>query len=223
VNRQRTGTRPAVDRHSDPLQKQTGKQGRGRPDATATRRWCARAVATYRSLEREGAVFELEVRHRRFFPVRRTSTWKGESAVKDARQRVASYPLNWKPEAGDVLYGRVIELEERTSTQDMSLYPLVTVETEEGDEYQFRAWHKAAKEQLARLQPKPGEMIAIKYHGESPDGGAKRYRIAVERDGDEGGTAPNWAAMQSNGGGEPAAAEEPSSGNLGEEEDGIPF
>jgi hypothetical protein len=96
----------------------------------------------------------------------------------------------WRPEPGDKLIGRVVELGERTT--EYGTYPIVTVQTDEGERFAAHAIHTVLASQLAGKRPKVGERIGIVYRGKVK--GDEReyhsYRVEVERDGD---AAVDWS------------------------------
>jgi hypothetical protein len=86
----------------------------------------------------------------------------------------------WKPEPGDKLVGIVTDLSTRDG--EYGTYPIVTVRSEEG-ELAAHCFHEVLANELARVAPKVGDHIGIKYAGKDPDRGYHRYR--VRRDGDQ--------------------------------------
>jgi hypothetical protein len=119
---------------------------------------------------------------------------------------------------GEMLIGQVVDVAERTGFAG-ERYPLVTVEQENGERVAFHAFHAVAKDELARLRPKVGELIGIAYHGRDPQKGYERYRLQVVRE--ESGEAPNWAAMRA-----VAESEQEAGGGAGTSEpcdEDIPF
>lgn len=90
----------------------------------------------------------------------------------------------WKPSPGDKLVGIITDLSTRDG--EYGTYPIVTVRSEDG-EYALHAFHEVLQNELARVAPKVGDQLGIKYVGKDPDKGYHRYR--VRRDGDE---SFNW-------------------------------
>ena len=97
----------------------------------------------------------------------------------DINRMLDSFPEGWRPSPGDKLIGTVIGLEMRAG--EYGDYPIVTVRTDEGDDYAFHAYHKVAKGELEKLQPRIGDRIGIAYHGPHPTRGYERYRIIIVR------------------------------------------
>lgn len=102
--------------------------------------------------------------------------------------RLDSFAEAWRPEPGDKLVGRVVEISERQSEYDDGPYPIVTVETDEGEQFAFHGFHTVAKSELAKQRPRVDERIGIAYHGKHADRGYERYRVIVERE----NSGPDW-------------------------------
>lgn len=114
----------------------------------------------------------------------------------------------WKPEAGDVLEGRVAGID--TGNNEYGSYPIVTVEREDGTKEAVHCFHSALRSQLARLRPMVGHKIGIKYMGKraakNPTPGRSDYadyRVVMP----EGGGGYDWSAEE---GFRPLTADEPS-------------
>lgn len=90
---------------------------------------------------------------------------------------------------------------------------IMTVEKEGGEEVAVWLFHEVLKNELARVRPKPGETLGIKYVGKTkPKGGGNpfhNYRVKVDR---ETSAEFNWgnlgvaAALEDEPAGETAAA-----------------
>jgi hypothetical protein len=93
----------------------------------------------------------------------------------------------WRPEPGEKLVGTVTELTERDGTY--GVYPIVTVRQSNGEELAIHAFHDVLQNELARIAPKHGDEIGVKYSGKDPEKGYHRYR--VRRAGDD--SALEWA------------------------------
>ena len=96
------------------------------------------------------------------------------------------FPEAWRPKPGEYLIGKVTGIDERDGSY--GTYPIVTVETEDGKRLAFHAYHTVARGELARLRPKTGDDIGIKYHGKDAERGYERYTMRVDRPGAE----PDW-------------------------------
>ena len=79
----------------------------------------------------------------------------------------------WRPEEGETLSGRIIDLSRAWSDQGAgSWYPLVTVKDKDGKVTNVHCFHHTLKTRLLDRQPKVGDRIEITYHGkrETKDG-----------------------------------------------------
>jgi len=112
--------------------------------------------------------------------------------VSTFETRLDSFPTGWRPEIGDALVGTVTEISTRESEFGGD-YPLVVVATEDGDEIAIHGFHAVLKNELARLRPREGDKLGIKYHGRDVKGGYERYRVIIDRA--DGWSAPDWDRM----------------------------
>jgi hypothetical protein len=89
-----------------------------------------------------------------------------------------------RPESGDKLIGKVVEIGERLGYNDEP-YPIITVQPEHGEPLAVHAFHTVLRNELARQRPQIGEMVGIKYEGqfatETGRGRYHRYRVHVDR------------------------------------------
>jgi hypothetical protein len=92
------------------------------------------------------------------------------------------YAPAWKPEPGDKVAGIVVDQSEWDA--GFGRYPILTLRTEEG-EIAIHAFHEVLQSELARIAPKEGDLLGVKYVGKDPDKGYHRYR--VRRSGEGGG------------------------------------
>ena len=110
--------------------------------------------------------------------------------------RLDSFPEAWRPETGDKLVGTIISLDEREN--EYGVYPIVTVLTDAGDELSWHAFHTVAKNELAKLEPRVGEQIGIKYHGRDKSDRYERWRVLMlDRDAESPVKTPDWKRMRS--------------------------
>lgn len=95
-----------------------------------------------------------------------------------------NYAPAWRPEPDERLVGEVVELSQRVGYQG-DLYAIITVREEDGREWAIHAFHSVLANEFAKLRPRVGERIAVKYAGqrETRDGRSKyhSYRLAVNR------------------------------------------
>jgi hypothetical protein len=99
----------------------------------------------------------------------------------------ASFAAAWRPAPGEKLVGTVTELGERDGPY--GLYPIITVRQADGSEFAVHAFHGVLQNELARVAPKHGDQLGLKYSGPHPEKGYHRY--VVRRAGDD--SALSWA------------------------------
>jgi len=137
------------------------------------------------------------------------------SAQVSNRTGALQFAPAWRPEPGDKLVGNVTELSERDGA--FGVYPIVTVRQSNGEELAIHAFHDVLQNELARIAPKHGDEIGVKYEGKDADRGYHRYR--VRRAGSDAGLA--WSKYAKS-----VAADSGEQGpaDSGERDDGdIPF
>jgi hypothetical protein len=100
--------------------------------------------------------------------------------IGDALDR--DFAQAWRPSPGDKLVGEVVEISSREGAYGE--YPIVTLRTDTGD-WAIHAFHEVLGNELARVAPKIGDRIGVKYSGKDPEKGYHRYR--VRRDSDNSG------------------------------------
>jgi hypothetical protein len=86
----------------------------------------------------------------------------------------------WKPAPGDKVVGTVTDLTSRDG--EYGTYPIVTLNTGDG-EVALHCFHEVLANELARIAPKVGDQLGVKYVGRHPERGYHIYR--VRRAGDE--------------------------------------
>jgi hypothetical protein len=69
----------------------------------------------------------------------------------------------WLPKTGQVLEGNIANID--TGASQYGAYPIVTVENAQGEKFAVHCFHTAIRGQLARVRPKVGDPIGIKYMG----------------------------------------------------------
>jgi hypothetical protein len=92
----------------------------------------------------------------------------------------ADYAAAWRPNPGDKVIGTVTALDVRDGTY--GAYPIVTLDTEDG-EVALHCFHEVLANELAKIAPKIGDRVGVKYAGKHPERGYHIYR--VQRDGDD--------------------------------------
>ncbi len=113
----------------------------------------------------------------------------------------SDYADAWRPQVGEKVVGTVTALDVREGTYGE--YPIVTLDTG-NSEVAVHCFHEVLANELAKIAPKIGDRVGIKYAGKHPERGYHLYR--VRRDGDD--TEFAWNRFS---GDEPAAAPAPAS------------
>ena len=101
--------------------------------------------------------------------------------MRSMHDRLDTFADAWKPEPGDKLIGTVVDLDERDSAYGDEPYPIVTIETDDGNELAFHAFHTVARNELAKQRPVVGDRIGVAYHGKKDGKNYESYRVIVER------------------------------------------
>jgi len=98
--------------------------------------------------------------------------------------RLDSFPEAWKPQPGEKLIGKLVDLDLRNSEYGPP-YPILTVLDEAGHEWAWHAFHTMARNEVAKRRPQIGEQVGISYHGKgtaAPGMNApERWRLLVDR------------------------------------------
>jgi hypothetical protein len=97
------------------------------------------------------------------------------------------YAAAWRPASGEKIIGEVTALDMRDG--QFGTYPIVTVRQDDGTELAMHCFHEVLSGELAKIAPKIGDRIGVKYVGRHPERGYHVYR--VQRDGDDTGFAWN--------------------------------
>lgn len=79
-------------------------------------------------------------------------------------------PEGWRPEPGDELTGKIVDLSIATSTQrdrngNYPQYPLLLIQEEDGHEVFVHCFHQTLQKALLERRPEIGHRIRIKFHG----------------------------------------------------------
>lgn len=102
-----------------------------------------------------------------------------EDRLNEDMQKVEA----WRPEPNDQLIGTVRRYNMRTM-DDGTEYPIVTVETGDGEKHAWHAFHSVGRNQLEEDKPRPGDEMGIRYLGlvEGKDGGYDyhNYHVVVD-------------------------------------------
>lgn len=97
----------------------------------------------------------------------------------------------WRPEAGDQIVGTIVDISEGEG--DYGPYPIVTIETADGD-LAVHAFHTVLRKELAAKRPVEGDRVGIKYLGIPAGKKYEAYRVALERATPRAG-GPDWGAV----------------------------
>lgn len=120
-------------------------------------------------------------------------------------------PKPWKPVPGGKVIGRVIEVDVLSSKFGGS-YPLVTIETDLGEQIAVHGFHSVLKSELARKRPKVGDRLGIKFLGQSEKVDYLGYTVRIERAEPEAESV-DWASVAAEANAEfdgvPPAADDP--------------
>ena len=101
----------------------------------------------------------------------------------------------WRPEVGDKLRGTVVDIDTATSNfGNHEDYPLLTIETEDGEMVAVHGFHHVLKGELAKRRPEVGDQIAIRYHGVPEGKPYELYTVRVKKD-RPAAPAVNWDQM----------------------------
>lgn len=93
------------------------------------------------------------------------------------------YAPAWRPEPGGILIGTVTDVDEAPGT-DWGPYPVVTIETADGEEFAVHAFHTVLRNEILKLAPVEGDGLGIKYKGKSKTkSGAdvELYAVKIDR------------------------------------------
>lgn len=81
----------------------------------------------------------------------------------------------WKPTKGAKIVGVVTDVTSRDG--GYGEYPIVTIKTGDGD-LAVHCFHEVLRGELARIAPKVGDEIGIRYLGKHPEKGYHQYKVA---------------------------------------------
>lgn len=122
----------------------------------------------------------------------------------------AGYPVPWIPNENgdeDEIIGTFVRLEQAPTRSYGMQWVMILAEAETGVERSVWLLHTVLRNELSKLKPVTGEVVAIKHLGKKePQGGGQEYddyRVVVDR---VAGTQANWDAV---GGATPTTAAAP--------------
>jgi hypothetical protein len=106
----------------------------------------------------------------------------------------------WKPEVGDVVVGTVVDLARQRSEYTGDLYPIITVQRDDGTLVAIHCFHTVLRNRMIELQPQIGETIGVKYISETEEvkekGKKTRNKPAIYNVRVKGRSADIWGGMQ---------------------------
>lgn len=79
-------------------------------------------------------------------------------------------PEGWRPEPGDELTGKIIDVDSATSTQrdrdgNYPVYPLLRIQKDDGEEVFVHCFHQTLQKGILTQRPEIGHRIRVKFHG----------------------------------------------------------
>jgi len=90
----------------------------------------------------------------------------------------------WNPDEGETLLGVILNIKS-SQQNEYGIYPIVTVQTDEGKVVAIHCFHQVLKQRLLEKRPAPGEKLAVQYIGEVDKGEDGRsyhnYAVVVDR------------------------------------------
>lgn len=108
----------------------------------------------------------------------------GSQYERLSAQADREFPESWIPkEAGERIVGEFLRLDRGTTARGPA--HIVVLRTPEGVERGVWLLHVVLRNEFRRLQPKPGELVLVKYEGtrQKADGDAYHaYKVAVDRE-----------------------------------------
>jgi len=87
----------------------------------------------------------------------------------------------WQGRPGDVVGGRVVAIDVRSTQYEPRVPVIILEQTSDGSRLAIWALHQVLRDELVRLQPRIGDEIAIRRLDDSEHGYA-RYRVFGSRD-----------------------------------------
>jgi hypothetical protein len=87
------------------------------------------------------------------------------------------YAAGWRPNEGDVITGRVVELS--VGHGNWGAYPIVVIRPENGTDVAVHAFHHSLRNRLLELKPRQGERIGIQYKGMRPSKSKPGQNVAI--------------------------------------------
>lgn len=83
-------------------------------------------------------------------------------------------PEGWRPKTGDVLEGKLRELDQGWSDYQNAYYPILLMEKADGSFVRVHAFHQALRNRLESIRPKIGDRLKITCNGKKATKDGKR-------------------------------------------------
>ncbi len=99
--------------------------------------------------------------------------------MSSLQDRLNRDPEVVKIEPGESIVGTVLDI--TTRENEYGSYPLVSLETDDGRELEWHAFHTVAANELAKVNPQPGDVLGVRNLGKRDGKNYVAYRIVVER------------------------------------------
>lgn len=99
--------------------------------------------------------------------------------MSSLQDRLNRDPEVVKLEPGESVVGTVLDI--TTRENEYGSYPLVSLETDDGRELEWHAFHTVAANELAKVNPQPGDVLGVRNLGKRDGKSYVAYRIVVER------------------------------------------
>lgn len=84
--------------------------------------------------------------------------------VPDVPEAIDFGPEGWRPEPGQTVTGKVLDLTTGGDASEYGRYPIVVLSTKDGD-VAVHAFHHTLKNRLREMRPKRGHTLSITFHG----------------------------------------------------------
>ena len=89
---------------------------------------------------------------------------KAESSASMLDRLQQEAAEGWNPTEGETIMGTVLSIK-ASQPNEYGVYPIVTIQTDEGKSIALHCFHQTLKERLLEKRPAPGEKIAVQYIG----------------------------------------------------------
>ena len=99
--------------------------------------------------------------------------------MSSLQDRLNRDPEVVKIEPGESIVGTVLDI--TTRENEYGSYPLVSLETDDGRELEWHAFHTVAQNELVKVNPQPGDVLGVRNLGKRDGKSYVSYRLVVER------------------------------------------